>query len=41
MQDSPRDRVPFQQILSTFEIDLPDQAALSRTVRSGKNSQKR
>ena len=35
--DAPRNCIRFQQVLSTLELDLPDQAALSGTVRPGKN----
>jgi hypothetical protein len=33
--------IRFQQVFSAFELDLPDQTALSRTVRPGKNRQNR
>ena len=39
--DASGDRVRFEQIFAALELDLPDQATLSRAVRPGKNGQNR
>ena len=39
--NAPSYSIRFQQVLSPLELDLPDQTALSGTVRPGKNRQNR